>query len=79
MKIKVKLLATYRRKLPEGTEGNTCVLEIPENYRVEDVLNIFEIPNDSSSVVLVNGCSPEENQRLNESDEVCVYSAMAGG
>ena len=79
MKISVKLLTTYRKKLPEGTTGNTCTLEVAARTRVGDVLEYFEIPDDASSVVLVNGSSPEGNQPLHEGDEVCIYSAMAGG
>ena len=79
MKISVKLLSTYRTKLPKGTIGNKCSIEIPNNSRVEEVLNIFNIPADLSSVVLINGHSPEGNQSLKEGDEVCVFSAMAGG
>ena len=79
MRISVKLLTTYRKKLPEGTKGNTCTLQVPESYCVSDILAHFEIPNDVSSVILVNGLSPQGDQALNEGDEVCVYSAMAGG
>ena len=79
MKISVKLLTTYRKNLPEGTKGNTCTLEVPESTRVAEILARFEIPDDASSVVLVNGHSSEGNQPLQEGDEVCVYSAMAGG
>jgi sulfur carrier protein ThiS len=79
MKISVKLLTIYRKKLPEETTGNTCTLEVPAGTRVGEVLQQFDIPDDSSSVVLVNGFSPEGNQPLQEGDEVCVYSAMAGG
>jgi len=78
-KISVKLLATYRTKLPEGTQGNSCVLEIPHNSRIDHVLELFEIPNDSSSVVLLNGATFNSNQCLKEGDEVCVFSAVAGG
>ncbi len=79
MKISLKLLTIYRKKLPEGTKGNTCKLEVLESCRVSDLLAQFEIPNDASSVVLVNGHSPQGDQHLQEGDEVCVYSAMAGG
>lgn len=79
MKISVKLLTTYRKQLPEGTQGNTCTLEIPDTECVSDVLARFEIPNDATSVVLINGFSPDGDQLLKEGDQVCVYSAMAGG
>lgn len=79
MKISVKLLSTYREKLPEGTKGNTYPLEIPEHYGVEEVLKMFDIPYDLSSIVLINGCSPEDDQKLRDGDSVCVFSAIAGG
>jgi sulfur carrier protein ThiS len=79
MKVSVKLLTIYRSKLPEGTEGNTCTMEIPGDYRIEDLLKVFDIPMDSSSIVLINGHSAEQHQQLGEGDQVCVYSAMAGG
>jgi len=79
IKISVKLLSTYREKLPEGTIGNECLLDIPKNYEATDVLKLFDIPADLSSVVLINGRTPEADQILAEGDEVCVFSAMAGG
>jgi sulfur carrier protein ThiS len=79
MKVSVKLLTIFRSKLPEGTEGNTCTLDVPEEYRIEDLLKVFDIPMDSSSVVLINGHSAVGLQQLGEGDEICVYSAMAGG
>lgn len=79
MKITVKLLSTYREKLPEGTKGNTCTLDIQKSNNINDVLNTFDIPNDQSSVVLINGLTPKKDQTLIDGDEVCVFSAMAGG
>ena len=79
MKVSVKLLATYRNRLPEGTTGNTCVLELPEDSTYLAVLSYFQIENDDTNVVLVNGSTPEKGDRLKEGDTICVFSAMAGG
>ncbi|HKJ26342.1 MAG TPA: MoaD/ThiS family protein [Anaerolineales bacterium] len=79
MKISVKLLATYRDKLPPDAEGSTCIIEVPEGSRVDIVLERFEISNDNTNVILVNGHSPENSQSLKEGDVVCIFSAMAGG
>jgi sulfur carrier protein ThiS len=79
MKVSVKLLATYRDKLPEGTTGNTCTIELPEGCTYAAVLEYFNIENDETNVVLVNGLTPEPGERLEEGDTVCVFSAMAGG
>lgn len=79
MKVSVKLLATYRKLLPEGTAGNTCIIEIPNGSTYESVLAYFAIENDETNVVLVNGRNPKPEDRLSEGDTVAVFSAMAGG
>lgn len=79
MKISLKLLSTYRTKLPEGTKGNTCTVDIPDDFLVDDLLNMFDIPAGLASVVLINGLTPGDDQSLIDGDEVCVFSAMAGG
>ena len=79
MKIKVKLLATYREKLPPDADGNTCTIDIPEESGVEVVLKHFDIAYDNSNVVLINGLTHEHPPNLKEGDVVCIFSAIAGG
>ena len=79
MKVSVKLLSIYRKKLPVGTKGTSVLLEIPENFKIADVLKKFDIAFDQTNVILVNGLTPEDKQNLCEGDEICVFSAMAGG
>ena len=79
MKITVKLLATYSKMLPPGTEGNTCKVEFGKGARVEDVLKELNVPLDESTVILLNGHTPESNQLLKEGDALCAFPAMAGG
>jgi molybdopterin converting factor small subunit len=79
MKIKVKLLATYREKLPPDAKGNTCTIEIPEGSGVAVVFERFDIDYDNSNVVLINGLTHEQPPPLNEGDVVCIFSAIAGG
>ena len=79
MKISVKLIATYRKLLPEGTAGNTVVLEVAAGATVRDVIRQFAVPYDASSVILVNGHTPDPDQKLEEGDQVVAFPAMAGG
>jgi molybdopterin converting factor small subunit len=79
MKITVKLLATYREKLPPDAKGNTCTIDIPDNSGVEVILERFDISNDNSNVILINGHSHDQPPELKEGDVVCIFSAMAGG
>ena len=79
MKVSVKLLATYRSKLPEGTEGNACLVDVAEGSQAAEILEGFGVPGGEASVILVNGRPPEPGEKLKEGDVVCAFPAMAGG
>ena len=79
MKISLKLIATYRQLLPEGTPGNTIDLEVAPGTTVEDVLGEFGVPLDETSVFVVNGRMPVEDQTLMEGDVISAFPALAGG
>jgi molybdopterin converting factor small subunit len=79
MKVSVKLIATLRDKLPEGATDNACEIDVPTGSVVEDVLSRFDIANDGTNVILVNGRVPDPGQELAEGDVVCAFPAMAGG
>jgi hypothetical protein len=79
MKISVKLLATYRSKLPADVKGNTFEIEVAEGSQAVEVIEGFGIPIGEASVILVNGRPPEPGELLKEDDVVCAFPAMAGG
>ncbi len=79
MKIRLKLIATYRELLPPGTQGNKIELEVPEGTKVLDVMTQFNVPQDDSSVIVVNGLTVPLSTLLVEGDEVTAFSAIAGG
>jgi molybdopterin synthase sulfur carrier subunit len=79
MNISLKLIATYRKFLPEGTPGNTIKLEITPGTKVEVLVSTFGIPVDDTSVIVVNGQTPVDGQELEDGDVVSVFPALAGG
>ena len=79
MKINVKLIATYQKLLPEGTEGNVIELELPPGSTVVQALSRFQVPMDDSSVIVLNGLTVDVNTPLSEGDTVSAFSAIAGG
>jgi sulfur carrier protein ThiS len=79
MKVTVKLIAIYRKLLPEGIQGNTLAVDVAEGTQVEDLLRDLGVPLDHSSVILVNGHVPDNGQKLSEGDVVHAFPAMAGG
>jgi sulfur carrier protein ThiS len=79
MKVHVKLIATYRDRLPPGTQGNTTCVEVLPGSSVRDVLTPFGIPLNGSSVIAVNGRTVSLDTAVSEGDQVAAFSAIGGG
>ena len=79
MQITLKLIATYRKLLPPEADGNTIELDLPAETTIADVLAQFDVPQDASSVVLLNGTVSPPETILQNGDKVAVFSATAGG
>ena len=79
MKISVKLIATYRDLLPPEAHGNKIEIELPEGFTVSDVMARFDVPQDETSVIVVNGLTVPLSTLLAEGDLVTAFSAIAGG
>jgi sulfur carrier protein ThiS len=79
MKISLKLIATYRKLLPEAAQNGMIELQVPEGTTTEEILARFGVPLDENSVFVVNGHVPLEDQPLREGDVITAFPAMAGG
>ena len=79
MRVRIKLLSTYRKHLPAGVRGSAYSLDVPTGTRIEELLAQAPVPADESRVVLINGRTPLAGQVLEEGDIVAIFPAMAGG
>ena len=80
MRITVKLIATYRKLLPEGTVGNKTEIDVLEGATVADVLGQFGVPLDDTTATAVNGITTLPlSTVLKEGDELAAFNAVAGG
>ena len=79
MKVRVKLIATYREHLPPGTQGNITEVDVAPETTVREILTPFGVPLDDSSVVVVNGLTVPLDALVTEGDTVAAFSAIAGG
>ena len=80
MKVRVKLIAIYRKLLPPDADGNQFEVEIEPGTTVGDLLSRYNVPLDPTSVILLNGHTVEDyNRELTDGDKVGAFSAVAGG
>jgi sulfur-carrier protein len=79
MEIEVKLFATLRDYLPQGSGRFSCKMEIDDQTRVEDILSKLEIPEEMPKIILVNGIHGKKGQILKEGDVLSVFPPVAGG
>jgi sulfur carrier protein ThiS len=79
MKVRVRLIATYRDLLPPETKGSTVELDLPAGSRVADALTRFDVPLGPESVLLLNGLTVPPDTPLHDGDEITAFSAVAGG
>ena len=80
MEITVRLLASYRRYVPEGHDEQAGYgQELPRGSTVADVLESLPIPPGEVYTFFVNGRHAEREQVLEEGDVVSIFPAAGGG
>lgn len=80
MQITIRLLASYRRFLPEGHDARAGYPhQAPPGATVGDVLAGVPIPPGDVYTSLVNGRHAECDQVLQDGDVLAVFPAAGGG
>jgi sulfur-carrier protein len=80
MTIEVRLFATLRKFLPPGSERTRALLDLPVGSSIADVLARLAIPEETATLVLVNGRFEADRKRRLEGDLVLsVFPPIAGG
>ena len=54
-------------------------MEVQEGETAVSILNQLGVPIDGTSVILINGRSPDPDQPLQEGDTIAAFPAIAGG
>jgi sulfur carrier protein ThiS len=80
MQITIRLLASYRRYLPEDQDvQGGYTYDIPPGQRVGDILANLPIPETDAFTFLLNGGHAQRDQVLREGDILAVFPAVGGG
>jgi sulfur carrier protein ThiS len=83
MRVVLRLHATLRDYLPEGTDTTGARLDLPEGATIPDALAKLAVPLSLAHIILINGrhvLKPDvPTRRLAEGDELVVFPAIGGG
>ncbi|MBN1875325.1 MAG: MoaD/ThiS family protein [Anaerolineae bacterium] len=80
MQVKVKLYANLQKYAPEGTAlGEAFPVKLPEKSTIADLIAVLNIRANEVKVAYVNGRARAELYRLQEGDDVGIFSPVGGG
>jgi molybdopterin converting factor small subunit len=80
MQITIRLLASYRRYLPEDHDAHAAYSrEVLPGTSVGEILAELPIPAGDAYTFLVNGVHARRGQLVQEGDVVAVFPAVGGG
>lgn len=79
MEIEVRLFATLRDYLPQGSSQFSCKLQVKPTDTVGDVLRKLKVPGEIPKIILVNGVHCALDSVLKPGDVLSVFPPIAGG
>ena len=77
MQIRVELQAYLSQYSPNGAEGFD--LEVPQGATVDNIVRRLGIPEEMTSVIVINAENGEPETVLNEGDKLTLIPPLAGG
>lgn len=83
MRITLKTGGLLKRYLPDGVEGNTGDVEMPDGLSILDALDHLGAPVDGNYLIVVNGQAVPPSTRgdviLNDGDAMSLMPPLKGG
>lgn len=79
MEVEIRLFATFKAFLPDGTEGFSFRKTVHEGTTVGTVLNELHLPKEMNKTIIINSIPASSEQTLHEGDVVSIFPPIAGG
>lgn len=79
MKLTVRLFATLRKFAPQSAKDGEFILEVPSGLTIKELLRFCRLPEQSVTIVMVNGIVSALNTVLEDEADVSVFPPLAGG
>jgi molybdopterin synthase sulfur carrier subunit len=79
MEIEVRLFATFRDYLPQGSDTFSCRKSVPTETIVRKIAEDLKLPDDTPKIFIVNGNVVTSDHVLRDGDVVSIFPPVAGG
>jgi molybdopterin converting factor small subunit len=80
MRVRIKLMAALRNKLPAGATAGSVPLNLEPGTSIAVALERLGISSGHIHLVTVNGeMEPDRNRLLQDGDDLVVFPPVAGG
>jgi thiamine biosynthesis protein ThiS len=83
IKITARLFGSLRLHLPDGSEFNSCEVELEEADTLAQLLSKLQLPHGEDFIILINDQKIHQGEYettvLNQSDEVVLLPPIKGG
>lgn len=79
MEIEIRLFATFRNYLPEGTNGFAFKKTLEKETTVGEAIKELNLPEDTPKIILIKGNHAKEDYILHDGDVVSIFPPIAGG
>jgi molybdopterin synthase sulfur carrier subunit len=79
MEIEVRLFATFRDYLPQGSDTFSCRKSVPTETIVRKIAEDLKLPDDTPKIFIVNGNVVTGDHVLRDGDVVSIFPPVAGG
>jgi len=75
VRVEVRLFAYLRKLFPGGFHD----IELAEESTLEDIINVLELTEEKSLIIMVNGRREEITKTLRDGDRIGIFPPVGGG
>jgi len=79
IRVNVKLFAALRNHFPDYDPNKGIDVEMNEGSTSEDLIRMLHLSQNEAGVIIVNGNSKRITDRINDRDQVNIFTPISGG
>ena len=79
IRVNVKLFATLTRYFPDYDPSKGIDVDMNEGVTVEDLLRTLNLSKNEAKSIFINGISKKITDRINDREQVKIFTLIVGG